>query len=185
VLGTADKTESIRNALNKLLASKSHQVSRLAWRMVGGNDALAKDVIQDACLRAIEQANQLERIDAFEAWFFRILINCAHNRHRRHQTLSRAKSLLGQEPQQNAYPAALPDHGLQKRIRDALWTLRRSQREAFILVRLERLSVAESAAIMKVSTQAIRNYIHRAEQALKRELGDLQDKSDKKAGRDE
>ena len=183
-MGIKDKTELVRNALNELLASKSHQVSRLAWRMVGGNDALAKDVIQDACLRAIEQANQLKRKDAFEAWFFRILINCAHNRHRRHQTLSRAKALLGQEPKIKSYPSALPDHGLQRRIRDALWTLKRSQREAFILVRLERLSVDESAAIMKVSTQAIRNYIHRAEQALKRELGDLQDHEKERAGRD-
>lgn len=179
-----DKTELVRNALNELLASKSHQVSRLAWRLVGGNDALAKDVIQDACLRVIEQANQLQRSDAFEAWFFRILINCAHNRHRRHQTLNRAKALLGQEQQGSSYPAALPDHGLQRRIRDALWTLKRSQREAFILVRLERLSVEESAAIMSVSPQAIRNYIHRAEKALKRELGDLKDSAEDKAGRD-
>ena len=143
--------------------------------MVGGNDALAKDVIQDACLRVIEEASQLKREDAFEAWFFRILINCAHNRHRRFKTLTRAKALLGQEPQVSSEPTHLPDHGLQRRIRDALWTLRRSQREAFILVRLERLSVGESAAIMKVSEQAIRNYLHRAEQALKRELGDLND----------
>lgn len=183
-MGNHDKTDLVRNALKELLASKSHQVSRLAWRLVGGNDALAKDVIQDACLRVIEQANQLQRQDAFEAWFFRILINCAHNRHRRHQTLSRAKALLGQEPQVSSYPSTLPDHGLRRRIRDALWTLRRSQREAFILVRLERLSVEESAAIMNVSTQSIRNYIHRADQALKRELGDLQDSVDEKAGKD-
>ena len=153
--------------------------------MVGGNEALAKDVIQDACVRCIEEAAQLRDLDAFDSWFFRILINCAHNRHRRHQTLNRAKALFSQEPRPDREPTNLPDHGLQRRIRDALWTLRRSQREAFILVRLERLSVGESAAIRKVSEQAIRNHLHRAEQALKRELGDLQEKDRERTAADE
>ena len=175
----------MRQALADLLALKANQVSRIAWRMVGGNEALAKDVIQDACVRSIEEAAQLKNLDAFEAWFFRILINCAHNRHRRHQTLTRAKTLFSQEPRHDPSPTDLPDHGLQRRIRDALWTLRRSQREAFILVRLERLSVGESAAIMKVSEQAIRNHLHRAEQALKRELGDLREKAAERTQTDE
>lgn len=180
-----EKTELVRKALAELLSAKSQQVTRITWRLVGGNDALAKDVIQDACVRCIEEAGQLKDLNALEAWFFRILVNCAHNRHRRHRTLSRAKALFSHEARQAQHPTDLPDHGLQRRIKNALWTLRRSQREAFILVRLERLSVRESAAIMNVSEQAIRNHLHRAEQALKLELGDLREPVEERNNEDE
>ena len=110
----------------------------MTWRLVGGNDALAKDVIQDACVRCIEEAHQLRDLEAFESWFYRILVNSAHNRHRRFRAFKQAKALFGQEPRPQQLPTDLPDHGLQRRIRDALWTLKRSQREAFILVRLRK-----------------------------------------------
>ena len=163
----------VRKALTHFLRNESARLIRMTWRLVGGNDALAKDVIQDACVRCIEEAHQLRDLDAFESWFYRILVNSAHNRHRRFRAFKQAKALFGQEPRSEQLPTDLPDHGLQRRIRDALWTLKRSQREAFILVRLERLSVRQSAAIMKISEQAVRNHLHRAEKALKHELADL------------
>ncbi len=169
----SERAEEVRRALADLFRDESSKITRIAWRLVGGNNALARDVIQDACVRCLERAGQLRELDALSGWFYRTLVNCAHTRHQRHYALAKAKAIFSNQPPMPTLPTDLPDHGLQRRIRDALWDLRRSQREAFVLVRLERLSVGESAAIMNISEQALRNHLHRGEQALKVALKDL------------
>ena len=54
----------------------------LAWRRVGGDAALARDVVQDAFVRAWRGLSSCRGDAAIDTWFYRILVRQAHNARR-------------------------------------------------------------------------------------------------------
>ena len=70
-------------------------------------------------------------------------------------------------------PAALPDPALRERIAQALGRISRGQREAFILVHLEELSIPEAAAVLGRSTGTVKTHLHRGLRALRAHLDDV------------
>lgn len=61
---------------------------RVVASLIGASDA--EDVVQDAYLIARQRLGQLRDISALEAWLFRIAVNAAYSRKRRHRTEARA-----------------------------------------------------------------------------------------------
>jgi RNA polymerase sigma-70 factor (ECF subfamily) len=75
-------------------------------------------------------------------------------------------------------PAAASDPALRERVARALEKLPRGQREAFVLVHLEGLTVVETAEATGRAVGTVKSHLHRALEALRRELADLDPRRD-------
>jgi RNA polymerase sigma-70 factor (ECF subfamily) len=143
----------------------------LAWRLIGDAGA-AEDVAQEAFVRAWRALDRFREEALLSTWFHRILVNEA----RRHLRWRWVRERVGAEmPEQVRDPRPTPngDPALRARVRDALGRLPRGQREAFVLVHLEGMTIAEAAAAAGRADGTIKSHLHRALVSLRRELSDL------------
>jgi RNA polymerase sigma-70 factor (ECF subfamily) len=143
----------------------------LAWRLVG-DSATAEDVAQEAFARAFRGLDRFREEAQLSTWFHRILLNEAH-RHLRWRSVR--QRFAGDMPSEPPDPFAGPrgDPILRRRVRAALDRLPRGQREAFVLVHLEGMTVVDTAAVTGRAIGTIKSHLHRALRALRTELSDL------------
>ncbi len=150
---------------------------RLAWRLIGGDEAAAEDVAQDAFVRAYQGLGRFRGDARLETWFHRILLRQAHN-YRRWRALRRlwsADEFADGEEDQLADPRGREpgDPALRRRIAQALERLTRPQREAFVLVHMEGFTVREAAQVMGRAEGTLKSHLQRSLQALRKDLQDL------------
>ena len=148
---------------------------RIAWRLLGG-DAAAEDVAQEAFARAHRGLARFRDEARLSTWFYRILVNEVR-RHQRWRILRGARS---GDTDPDALPdprttgdAARSDLALRRRIGDAIAALPRGQREVFVLVHLEGLSIAEAASATGRAVGTMKSHLHRALASLRTRLADL------------
>jgi RNA polymerase sigma-70 factor (ECF subfamily) len=145
---------------------------RLAWRLIGGDEAAAEDVAQDAFLRAYQALPRFREEASLATWFYRILVRQAHS-HRRWRAVREAWSRVPKDELPDPAPAAAGDPALRRRIGRALDRLTRKQREAFILVHLDGFTAREAAVILRISPGTVKSHLHRALEKLRAQLSDL------------
>lgn len=133
---------------------------------------MAEDVAQEAFARAFRALDRFREESQLSTWFHRILLNEAH-RHLRWRWVRRR--FAGDMPDDPADPLAGPrgDPILRRRVRDAIDRLPRGQREAFVLVHLEGMTVVDAAEVTGRAAGTIKSHLHRALRALREELADL------------
>lgn len=147
---------------------------RLAWRLVGGDDAAAEDVAQEAFLRALRALPRFREEAQLSTWFYRILVRQAYSHTRKRATRRRLLGLFrGERESEQRVVPCWPDPGLQRRIGRALLRLSRQQREVFVLVHMEGLTVAETARILDRAPGTIKSHLHRALVKMRADLADL------------
>ena len=156
------------------VASHRDRARRVAWRLVGGDEAAAEDVAQEAFVKAYRALGRFREESKLETWFYRILLRQAHN-HRRWRAVRERWSGGSEEDLADPSAPAPSDPGLRRRIADALGRLTRRQREAFVLVHMEGFTVREAAAYLGKPTGTVKSHLHRALRGLRAELADLQD----------
>ena len=159
------------------VAAHRERARRMAWRLVGGNDAAAEDVTQDALLKAWDALGRFREDAALETWFLRILVHRA----RSYRRWLRLREFWGGLADEDTPEAAVHDHGdaiLRGRIERALAELSPGQREAFILVHLEGFSVKETADLVGKAEGTVKSHLHRALIALRERLDDPTQTSD-------
>lgn len=163
--------DDLEQRFEAFVVSHRERALRLAWRLLGGDDAAAEDVTQDAFVRAYRALDRFREDSRLSTWFYRILVRQAAS-HRRWRAV---RELWRGDAEDPPDPAAVPegDPALRRRIADALATLSAGQREAFVLVHLEGLSVRESAALMGRREGTVKSHLHRALRRLRRELADV------------
>lgn len=152
---------------------RDHAVG-LAWRLVG-DSSTAEDVAQEAFARAFRALDRFREESQLSTWFHRILLNEAH-RHLRWRWVRRR--FAGDMPEEPMDPLAGPrgDPILRARVRAALDRLPRGQREAFVLVHLEGMTVVDAASVTGRAVGTIKSHLHRALRALRQDLADLDPK---------
>jgi RNA polymerase sigma-70 factor (ECF subfamily) len=156
---------------------------RLAYRLLGGDQAAAEDVAQNAFLRAWRGLPGFRGAASLDTWFYRILVREVY-RYRRWRALRR---VWDGDPAE--VPEPVDDHpdrdpGLRRRIGHAVASLTRAQRDAFVLVHLEGFGVAETAAILGKAPGTIKSHLHRALDSLRRDLSDLRSEKPDHGGAD-
>jgi RNA polymerase sigma-70 factor (ECF subfamily) len=154
------------------VSSHRERARRLAWRLVGGDDAAAEDVIQEAFVKAYRALDRFREEASLGTWFYRIVVHQAHNYCRWRTVRETWSALWHDEPAHTAHQAS-GDPLLRRRIAKALAQLSRSQREAFVLVHLEGFSVREAATCMGKPEGTVKSHLHRALRTLRSELADL------------
>ena len=154
------------------VASHRERACRLAWRLVGGDEAAAEDVTQEAFVRAFHGLHRFRGDASLATWFYRILVRQAYN-HRRWRALREAWGGWGDAD--TADPAAAPpgDPVLRERIASALERLSRRQREAFVLVHMEGFTLRETAELLGRAEGTVKSHLHRALRTLREELEDV------------
>ena len=147
---------------------------RIAWRLLGGDAAAAEDVAQEAFVRAYRGLGSFRGEAELATWFHRILVNEVR-RHQRWRVLRRAQHADDREPDALPDPnsAARPDPALRRRIGAAIAALPRGQREAFVLVHLEGLTLGEAASATGRAVGTMKSHLHRALGSLRDRLADL------------
>ena len=157
-----------------LVASHRDRALRLAWRLVGGDDDAAEDVTQEAFFKAYRALPGFREDARLETWFYRILVNQAH-RHLRWRAVRERWGAAFHEHLPDRSVSRPGDPMLRSRIARALSRLTRRQREAFVLVHLEGLTVCETATLLGKAEGTVKSHLHRALTGLRAELADLQD----------
>jgi RNA polymerase sigma-70 factor (ECF subfamily) len=154
--------------------SRRDRAVRMAFRLLGGDEAAAEDAAQNAFLRAFSGLAKFRGEAAVDTWFYRILVREV-SRQRRWRAVRQLWSGAPETAPEPIDPAPEGDSGLRRRIAAALEQLTAAQREVFVLVHLEGFTISEAAAVLGKATGTLKSHLHRALAALREELGDLRE----------
>jgi RNA polymerase sigma-70 factor (ECF subfamily) len=143
------------------------------------NTEEAKDLSQDAFLRAFTRIKQFDGRSSFYTWFYRLVVNiCLDHTRRKGRVIwerLEKEGESGTEPVELVDTSALPDEeaiaGEAKRKADlTLEAMPNKQRTAFLLRNHQGLSIPDVARVMKTTEGTVRVYLHRAVAALRQSL---------------
>jgi RNA polymerase sigma-70 factor (ECF subfamily) len=143
------------------------------------NSETAKDLSQDAFLRAFSNIRQFDGRSSFYTWFYRIVVNlCLDHARRKGRVVWESLDSLNERPGEQPHLADTsfqPEQeaiaGEAKRRADkTLETMPKKQRTAFLLRNHQGLSIADIAKVMKTTEGTVRVYLHRAVAALRQSL---------------
>lgn len=160
-------------AFARLVATHEDAVYRL---MLGqtGDPADARDLTQDAFLRAFRHADRLAEVRSPRAWFSRIALNGARD-WRRRRFVRRLVGLAADRPGEDVLSVRADEPPIDEAL-DARATLAdawrqiallpRSLREPLVLCTVEGLSQAEAAEVLGISVKAVEMRVRRGRQRL-------------------
>jgi RNA polymerase sigma-70 factor (ECF subfamily) len=180
-------------AFDELVQRYQRQAITVSYRLLGNLDD-AKDLVQDAFVKAYRSLDTLERPAAFGGWLLRIVTNLSLN-FRRGRRLRLAQTLDGPVGDRLGDPYAadrpMPGHGpdsfaqsgdparrlegreLGSAMTEALSTLPDKQREALILFTVEELPQKEVADRLGCSVEAVKWHVFQARKRLRERLKGL------------
>lgn len=163
-------------AIEALIRRYQNYVFRLCF-LVMRNEQDAEDMTQETFVRACRALPRFEIREgtSFEAWLYRIAVNCCRSRMRRkwYQVLPWPDPA----PQIVAEPEAQPDRMVEKgewrdEIVDAIHSLGEKHRLVVILRYYAGLSNEEIAQTLRIPSGTVRSRLHTARQRLKLLLTD-------------
>jgi RNA polymerase sigma-70 factor, ECF subfamily len=162
-----------REAFEELVRVTHADTYTLALRLTG-NEEDARDVVQEAYLRAFRGIKRFRGDARFSTWMYRVTANCAatHTGRRarhRHEPLDDRDDLL--EDPVDAGPEARADAGaLRDRLTEALRALPPKLRQVVVLRDVYDLPHEAIAAELGISETAAKVRLHRARKKLRDDL---------------
>jgi RNA polymerase sigma-70 factor, ECF subfamily len=158
-------------ACRRLVDRHLNPLHAFATRMLG--DATeAEDVCQESFMKLWQHASRWEADRARVAtWLYQVTLNACRDRLRRQrpQAADDPDALQSTQPQ----PGHAAEHDERARhLHEAIGTLPARQREALLLFHFEGHSQAATAAVLKVSEDALESLLARARRALRARLAD-------------
>jgi RNA polymerase sigma factor (sigma-70 family) len=132
---------------------------------------IAEDILQDAFVRGITKAPPMEGSESIVAWFHRVLRNAIadHYRHTGAEQRAYAQALAGTEDTVTPTDSELFET-VCACVRDLIGTLKPEYATSIRRVDLEGIPVRAFAAEERISPNNAAVRLHRAHQALKRQL---------------
>jgi RNA polymerase sigma-70 factor (ECF subfamily) len=156
-------------AFEALLRSRLDHTYRTA-RAILGNDADARDAVQNAWLAAWRQLPRLREPAAFDAWLDRILINACRSSLRRR---GRVREIQVATPPDVIAPSPGPEQVAERdALERAFARLSVEQRSVIVLHHLHRRPVADIASALGVPEGTVKWRLHAARSALDGALGE-------------
>lgn len=143
------------------------------------NTEEAKDLSQDAFLRAFSRLKQFDGRSSFYTWFYRLVVNLCLDYTRRKgrviwERLEREADGVS-EPIDLTDVSSMPDQEAMageaiRQVDKTLDAMPKNQRTAFLLRNHQGLSITDIAKVMKTTEGTVRVYLHRAVAALRQSL---------------
>jgi RNA polymerase sigma factor (sigma-70 family) len=134
--------------------------------LLTADQAEAEEVAQEAMARAFERWEHIAGMESPGGYVYRIAVNL--NRRRLRHLSAWAKRLLAMGP--NPDSADVPEVSWE--IAEAIGSLSRGQREAFMLVEWLGMSAEEAGRVLRIAPPSVRSRIHRARATLRDRLRD-------------
>ena len=161
VAGEASLYELIMRRHNRMLFRLARSVLR--------DDDEARDVVQEAYVRAYRALNQFRGPDGFKSWLAQIVLNEARAR------LRKPLRLVDDDVDVYARESDGPEFGAmscetQRILEAAIDALPHDFRVVFMLRGVEQLSIAESAELLGIKEATVKTRFHRARVMLQRAL---------------
>lgn len=160
-------------AFEELVEATSAETFTLARRLTGDDDD-ARDVVQEAYLRAYRSIGRFRGEARFTTWMYRITANCAstyvgRRRRHRHDELRDDLTVVFEDPDLD--PAARADASdLRGRVTDALAELPPKLRAVVVLRDVYDLPHEAISAELGISESASKVRLHRARRRLKEQI---------------
>lgn len=152
-----------------------------------GSTTLADDLAQETFLRMHRARSTFARGGAVLPWAYAIArnVHIDHTRSKRLRSEERLPSDPGLEPPDpggsDAEDLAIASQ-MARTVERVLAQLPPAQREAFVLIRYEGLSVSDAAAVLGATETAVKLRAFRAYEALRAELGAARQEAEAKRG---
>ncbi len=168
-----------RRAFDILVLRHMHRAYQIALDFTHDCEE-AKDLSQEAFLRAFSQINRFNGRSAFYTWLYRIIVNLCLDHHRRRRRFPWRLDGEAPEPGEEGGPAttaSTPDQEamageVKRRLGTALEGLPKNQRTVFLLRNHEGLSIPEIANVMQTTEGTVRVHLHRAVAALRQSIAE-------------
>jgi RNA polymerase sigma-70 factor (ECF subfamily) len=176
-----------RTAFGDLVKMYQGKAYAIAYSMCSGDGEEARELTQEAFLRAFQNLKSFRGKSSFYTWYYRILINiCLDNRRRRgrwekifsfwrrdqnEKATSSETNAQYPDPQEHSDPmTALNNKQLAQEIRHALASLPEKQRVVFQLKVLHGMQIREIADIMGSAEGTIKSHLFRATHFMREAL---------------
>lgn len=157
-------SQTSRQSFRQQLEAFRPELYKIAWSWCH-NTALADDLVQEACVKALKNHSQLNDSSKLKPWLTRILVNLHtdHLRAKRDQI-----PLEDQHLHDTESPVTLADRDDNiQRVRSAIAKLKDEHRKVVTLVDLAEFSYAEVAEILDVPVGTVMSRLNRARIRLK------------------
>ena len=170
-----------RHCFDVLVRRYMEKAFRIAFDFTR-NTETAKDLSQEAFLRAFANIKQFDGRSSFYTWFYRIVVNLCLDHARRHNRVAwESLDGMSEEPSEQKQLADFtfaPDQEAiagetKRKVDQTLEAMPNKQRTAFLLRNHQGLSIADIAKVMKTTEGTVRVYLHRAVAALRQSLVEL------------
>jgi RNA polymerase sigma-70 factor (ECF subfamily) len=170
-------------AFRRLVQLNSANVYNVALKLLG-DEQEAEDVLQETFLSAFQAIDRFEGRSQLSSWLYRIASNASLMRLRKRkgmttfsldQPMGDAEQDDGRESPHLVDWSTVPDDQLltaeaREEMDLAIAELPESLRSAFVLRDIQGLSGAETAEVLGISVQAVKNRLHRARLRLRDRL---------------
>ena len=170
-----------RRAFEDLVDRHKEKAYRIAFDFTRDRDD-AKDLSQDAFLKAFTHLKNFDGRSSFYTWFYRILVNlCLDYKRRRKrapadtfdETVENEMEPSHQPEQPRSPDQQVWARQLSLRVGQALDELPARQRTAFVLKNHQGLSIKEIAELMETAEGTVKVHLHRAVAALRERLAEF------------
>ena len=159
-------TNEFREELVELLP----RLRRFAYGLSGHRDD-ADDLVQAACERALDRADQWEPGTRLDSWMFRIVQNLWFDRLRSRKVRGEQVDESALEQQADEQAHRLPEvRSTFARVAAQLDTLKPEQREVLLLVCVEEYSYQEAAELLQIPVGTVMSRLARARLQLQERL---------------
>jgi|SRR3989338_1825887 len=172
--------QGARPAFDELIEHYKTRGFAIAFSMTGNTED-ARDVLQEACIKAYLGIRGFQERSQFYTWFLRITINCSLDFLRKKKRANRVFVELFsdedesvKEPQaidKNSGPAKmLIDNEINCALEDCITQLPEKQKTCFILKHQNGLKIKEIAQALKCNPATVKVHIFRAVRNLRKSL---------------
>jgi RNA polymerase sigma-70 factor (ECF subfamily) len=172
-------------AYRRMVELHSANVYNVALKLLG-DEQEAEDVLQETFLSAFQAIDRFEGRSKLATWLYRIAYNASLMRLRklgRMTTFSLDETLVGEdeagerESRHLVDWSTIPDDQLltaeaRQEMDRAIAELPETLRSTFVLRDIQGLSSAETAEVLGITVQAVKNRLHRARLRLRNRLSD-------------
>jgi RNA polymerase sigma-70 factor (ECF subfamily) len=179
-------------ATEELVKRYQRKAYAIAYHMTSQDAEEARDLTQEAFLKAFQSLKSFRKESSFYTWFYRIVVNTCLDTMRRRRRWNRlfsyfrhgekgeafSKEILEKEPEikeENNPMMALRFKELTQQVRRTLSTLPDKQRIAFQFKVFHGMSVNEIAQVMGTAEGTVKSHLFRATQHLRKELAEWTD----------
>jgi RNA polymerase sigma-70 factor, ECF subfamily len=177
----ASARQGNRRAFEELVERHQRRAYHIAFNFTRDREE-AKDLSQEAFLKAFTNLKNFDGRSSFYTWFYRILINlCLDYKRRQKRAPANTfdETVENQlEPSHEPVKPRSPDQQvwvrqISHRVGEALEALPARQRTAFVLKNHQGLSIKEIAELMETAEGTVKVHLHRAVTTLRERLAEF------------